>query len=82
MDAIERLRERNLRWIDLKPEAQSAWRDELDRRNGRTIWVNGGCSSWYVPDGLQTNNWPGSWLEYRRRTRRLDPAHYRAATLS
>ncbi len=23
-----------------------------------------------------TNNWPGPWLEYRRRTRRLDPADY------
>ncbi len=79
MDAVGRLRARNLRWIDLKPETQAAWREELDRRNRRTIWVNGGCSSWYVHSGRQTNNWPGSWLEYRRRTRRLDPADYRLA---
>jgi cation diffusion facilitator CzcD-associated flavoprotein CzcO len=80
LDAIDRLRSDGLRWIDLKPETQAAWREEIDRRNTQTIWVNGGCESWYTNDaGLNTNNWPGSWLEYRRRTRRINPGDYRAA---
>jgi cation diffusion facilitator CzcD-associated flavoprotein CzcO len=79
LDAIGRLRRDGLRWIDLKPETQARWREELERRNAKTIWVNGGCSSWYVHNGHNTNNWPGSWLELRRRTRRIDPADYRAA---
>ena len=29
--------------------------------------------------GENTNNWPGAWLEYRRRTRRLNPGDYRVA---
>ena len=29
--------------------------------------------------GHNTNNWPGPWLEFRRRTRRINPADYRAA---
>ena len=29
--------------------------------------------------GVNTNNWPGPWLEYRRRTRRINPGEYRAA---
>ena len=53
LDAVRRLRDDGLRWIDLKPEIQAAWRDEIDRRNRRTIWVNGGCSSWYVHERAQ-----------------------------
>ena len=79
VDAIRRMREQDLRWIDLKPETQAAWREEIDRRNRGTIWVNGGCSSWYVHNGHNTNNWPGPWLEYHRRTRRINPGDYRAA---
>jgi cation diffusion facilitator CzcD-associated flavoprotein CzcO len=80
MDAIRRLRERNLRWIDLRPEAMDRWRAEMEERSGDTIWVNGGCTSWYTnAAGHNTNNWPGPWLEYRRRTRRINPGDYVAA---
>jgi cation diffusion facilitator CzcD-associated flavoprotein CzcO len=82
IDAIRRMREKDLRWIDLKPETQAAWREEIDRRNRDTVWLNGGCSSWYVHGGVNTNNWPGPWLEYRRRTRKLNPGEYRAAPAS
>ena len=80
VDAVRRLRERKLRWIDLKPEAMERWRAEIAERSADTIWLNGGCTSWYTnAAGHNTNNWPGPWLEYRRRTRRINPADYRAA---
>ncbi len=80
IDAVRRLRERDLRWIDLKPEAMARWRAEMVERSAGTIWVTGGCTSWYTnAAGHNTNNWPGPWLEYRRRTRRIQPADYRAA---
>ena len=45
-------------------------------RSGRPAAV----SNWYVNShGENTNNWPGAWLEYRRRTRRLNPGDYRVA---
>ena len=79
-DAVRRMEERGLRWIELKPEALARWREEIDERSSRTVWTRGGCTSWYTnAAGANTNNWPGSWLEYRRRTRRIDPADYRAA---
>jgi cation diffusion facilitator CzcD-associated flavoprotein CzcO len=81
IDAVGRLRERDLRWIDLRPEAMERWRAEMAARSADTIWVNGGCTSWYTnAAGQNTNNWPGPWLEFRRRTRRINPADYRAAT--
>jgi cation diffusion facilitator CzcD-associated flavoprotein CzcO len=81
LDAIRRLREGRLRYIDLKPGVQEAWRREMEERSARTQWVTGG-NNWYVNGaGVNTNNWPGPWLEYRRRTRRINPGDYRAARL-
>ncbi|MDQ3729376.1 MAG: NAD(P)/FAD-dependent oxidoreductase [Actinomycetota bacterium] len=81
VDAIRRLRSDGLRWIDLRPETQAAWRQEIEERSRDTVWTTGGCTSWYTnAEGRNTNNWVGPWLEYRRRTRRINPAHYRAGT--
>lgn len=80
VDAARRMRERGFRWIELKPEAQERWRREMEERSAKTVWNAGGCASWYLnAAGVNTNNWPGPWLEYRRRTKRIDPADYRVA---
>jgi cation diffusion facilitator CzcD-associated flavoprotein CzcO len=80
VDALRRVRDRGLRWIDVRPAAQDEWRREIAERSRRTVWMTGGCHNWYLTDaGDNTNNWPGPWLEYRRRTRRINPADYRAA---
>jgi hypothetical protein len=80
LDAARRLGDGGFRWIDLRPEAQAEWRREIEERSRRTVWLAGGCHNWYVTaQGVNTNNWPGAWLEFRRRTRRLRPADYRVA---
>jgi len=77
VDAAERLRESRLRYLQVRPDAQARFAAEIERRSADTVWVNGGCVNWYLnEEGQNTNNWPGPWLEYRRRTRRLDPADY------
>ena len=77
VDALQRLRAGGARYLDLRPETQDAWRREIAERSVTTVWRSGGCSSWYLNGaGDNTNNWPGPWLEFRRRTRRIDPAHY------
>ena len=79
IDGIRRLRDGGLKWIDLRPETQERWRAEIAERSRTTVWTTG-CANWYVNDkGENTNNWPGPWLEYRRRTRRINPGDYRAA---
>jgi cation diffusion facilitator CzcD-associated flavoprotein CzcO len=76
-DALRRLRASGSRFLDLRPEVQAEWRREMDSRSERTVWRTGGCDSWYLnAAGKNTNNWPGPWLEFRRRTRRIDPAQY------
>ncbi len=61
-------------------ETVERWREEIEQRSAATRWVAGGCANWYVNgEGINTNNWPGAWLEFRRRTRRIDPAEFELA---
>ncbi len=76
-DAVERLR-RNGGWLSVRPEVQQAFDSEMQSRLSTSVWQTG-CNNWYIDEhGRNTNNWPGFTLEYRRRTRRLDPADYEA----
>lgn len=76
IDAIRRLRDGH-RYLDLRPEAQAAWRAEIDERSEPSVWLQGGCSNWYIDEtGINTNNWPGGWFEFKRRTERITPADY------
>lgn len=54
------------------PAAQERFNREIQQRLRHTIWATGGCTSWYqTRDGRITTLWPGSTLEFRRRTRRV-----------
>ena len=68
-DAMRRLARHA--WLAPTADAQARFNAELGQRLPRTVWATG-CSSWYqTRDGRITTLWPGSTLEYRRRTRRL-----------
>jgi cation diffusion facilitator CzcD-associated flavoprotein CzcO len=77
IDAIRRLRG-GITEIELTEAAFAEWRDEMARRSAKTVWVTGGAHNWYLNErGVNTNNWPGPWLEFKRRTKAIDPRHYR-----
>ncbi len=79
LDAVHRLRDRGLAWIEVREGPHRAFAEEMQRRLDSTVWAS--CESWYrTPSGRITNNWPGLMTEYRHRTRRLRPGHYRAAS--
>jgi cation diffusion facilitator CzcD-associated flavoprotein CzcO/acetyl esterase/lipase len=74
-DAIERLR-RSGGLLAVRPEVQQSFDSEMQSRLSTSVWQTG-CNNWYLDEqGRNTNNWPGFTLEYRRRTKRLDPADY------
>jgi cation diffusion facilitator CzcD-associated flavoprotein CzcO/acetyl esterase/lipase len=78
-DAVKRLR-RTGGWLSVRPEVQRAFDREIQSRLSTSVWQTG-CNNWYVDEhGRNTNNWPGFTLEYRRRTRRLDPADYESTS--
>lgn len=76
--AVERLAAGDVKWLDVLPQAQSAYNETIQQRVRDTVW-SAGCHSWYqTQTGKNTNNWPGFTVGYRQRTKRLDPADFRA----
>ncbi len=78
--AVRRLR--RVGWLAVRPEVQRAFDSEIQQRLSTSVWQTG-CSNWYVDEnGRDSQNWPGFTLEYRWRTRRLDPSDYEERQLS
>lgn len=71
MQLIELLLKRNLRYLDVRPDAQDAYNRELQAKLATTVWA-ANCGSWYKHDGKITNNWSGSTIEFWRQMRRAD----------
>ena len=75
-DAVAALERSGARSVSVRPEVQGEFAREMQERLSTSVWMTG-CNSWYVDEnGRNTNNWPGFTVEYRRRTRRLDPDDY------
>jgi cation diffusion facilitator CzcD-associated flavoprotein CzcO len=63
--------------IEVRPEAQAAYDRVVQRKMRRTVWVTGGCKSWYLDsDGRNVTLWPDFTWVYARQTRRFDPSNY------
>jgi cation diffusion facilitator CzcD-associated flavoprotein CzcO len=63
--------------LEARPEAQQRWNADVQRRMARSVWLTGGCTSWYLSaPGRNPTVWPGSTLAFRRATRRLDLTEY------
>jgi hypothetical protein len=76
LDAVRTLQCAGGGALAVRREVQSRFAGEMRERLRDSVWMTG-CNNWYVDEeGRNTNNWPGFTLEYRRRTRRLDPADY------
>lgn len=57
--------------------AQSAFVAEVDRRMRKTVWMRGGCKSWYLDaTGRNSTLWPGTPREFRRRVAGFRPEDY------
>lgn len=77
LDCLRYLRRTGARAVAPHLEAQQAYNSALQQRMSRTVWTTGGCMSWYLDArGRNTTLWPGFTWDYRRRTRRFDPANY------
>ncbi len=74
LQAIERLVRGDVRTVEIREDVHDEFVREVDDRNAGTIW-SAGCQSWYLnAEGENFSLWPGSTIEYRRRTERFDPA--------
>jgi cation diffusion facilitator CzcD-associated flavoprotein CzcO len=77
MDCLRLLSRTKARAMDVRPQAQRAYNDRLQRRLDRLVWTEGGCTSWYLDEhGKNRTTWPGFTFEYWARTRKVKPEAY------
>jgi cation diffusion facilitator CzcD-associated flavoprotein CzcO len=78
MSCLKLMRQRGDRVMELRASSQQRFMDELRRRLPLTVWESGGCKSWYQDQstGESPVLWPGSVVEYFRRTRTASAGDY------
>lgn len=64
--------------IEITQEAQDRFIASVDARAEDTVWLNGGCYSWYVDHryGRLTTVWPDFMHKFRRESGRFKPDEY------
>jgi cation diffusion facilitator CzcD-associated flavoprotein CzcO len=73
IDALRQMRDGGLSSVEVRPEVQKAFTDDMERRSEGMVWVAGGCRSYYqTADGQSAGLWPGWSFSYRRRVARCD----------
>jgi cation diffusion facilitator CzcD-associated flavoprotein CzcO len=69
--------DRGIAAIEPRIEAQDRWNREVQQATKGTVWVDGGCASWYLDKhGRNTTVWPSFTTSFRRALSHLDPAEY------
>ncbi len=78
LDAIKTMRAGGLGTVEVEPDHEQAYTQAVHRRMQRTVWLQGGCNSWYLDaTGRNTTLWPGATFRYRSITRTFPVARYR-----
>jgi cation diffusion facilitator CzcD-associated flavoprotein CzcO len=88
LELMRELRRRRAGAIEPRREAQARYNGWLQQRMKRTVWLRGGCNSWYLDsDGVNRTLYPGPSSGFWRSLRRvrldeyvLTPAHPTPAT--
>ncbi len=76
-DALGSMRRRGARTVEVRPEAEAAYNHELERMTEGTVWVTGGCASYYIDrNGRNSTIWPTFTWPFRKRTREFDEGAY------
>ncbi len=83
LDALRVMDERHLLSVEIRPEMQAVYNDEVQRRLAGTVWTAGGCRSWYLDDSSRNIvQWPGGTRRFRRMMERFDADRYRMTAAS
>lgn len=75
--ALRYLRLHRLATLEPTAAAQAAFVASVNRMLAGTVWVTGGCTSWYLDaTGRNSTMWPGSIGAFRRRLAHFRPGEY------
>lgn len=63
--------------LDVRPEVQKSYNEDIQRRLKSTTW-NSGCQSWYLTeDGFNPTMFPGFATQYVNQLKKLDLRDYK-----
>ncbi|GAA5042162.1 flavin-containing monooxygenase [Nocardia callitridis] len=81
-DALRTIEKKNLRTVEVRRGVQDAFNTDLQRKLRNSVWLNGGCASWYLDKhGNNTTLWPDFTFQFRRLTKEFDVAAYNTTTI-
>jgi cation diffusion facilitator CzcD-associated flavoprotein CzcO len=79
LEALRAMRERELRWIDVRRDVQSSFNARLEAKLGGAVWSSG-CKSWYLDaSGKNRTLWPGFTFKFREATGEFHAPDYELA---
>jgi cation diffusion facilitator CzcD-associated flavoprotein CzcO len=75
--ALRAMRRRGVDRVEVREQAQSGYNRELEELTEGTVWVTGGCASYYIDrTGRNSALWPYFTWPFRKRTREFDEEAY------
>lgn len=75
--AVETMRRQQLATVEVKPEAEEAWTRQKDELLANSVWLTGGCTSYYLSAaGTNIAAWPGPQRAMAKRLSRFDVENY------
>jgi cyclohexanone monooxygenase len=76
-NALQAMDAEGLDVLETTEAAQQAYRDLIAEKSKGTVWLAGGCASWYLDKhGHNTTLWPDFTCRFRKLTRTLDRENY------
>jgi cation diffusion facilitator CzcD-associated flavoprotein CzcO len=82
-DALEHMERAGVAAIEPRLEAQDAWNAQIQRKSRGTVWLNGGCHSWYIDrNGKNSTLWPDHTVRFFAAMKRFEPSEYRVVPAS
>ncbi len=80
LDLLRTLNRRRAGSIEVRAEAQAAYNGRLQEQMQRTVWLKGGCNSWYLDDhGVNRTLYPGPSSSFWHSLRRVREEEYELA---
>lgn len=76
MDCLRKTRDQAIGVVEVRKDAQDRWNEQIQKEMAETVWIQGGCTSWYLDRGRNTTLWPGYASQFRKVTRHFDAAAY------
>jgi cation diffusion facilitator CzcD-associated flavoprotein CzcO len=77
VNALRYMDRQGVATVEPTEAAQRAFVAQVDRRLQRTIWMQGGCRSWYLDStGRASALWPGTPGQFHRRVAAFRPGEY------